>query len=142
VTRPDIVLRIFVREFVSSFDGIAAIRIIFVCWCFLHYDALPAAASVLGRIAHIHLALWCAGAERAGAGGVRGHLFVVATDLADEVVEGVLDVDAGLGGGFDELTAELAGERFALCCTRGIVSGIRDSELSLGFEGKGEFKGC
>lgn len=106
--------------FVSRFEDIAAIRIILVCWCvfFLHDHALCAATGVLGRIAHVHLALWCAGAERAGAGGVRGHLLVVATDLADEVVEGVLDVDAGFGGGFDELAAELAGERFALCCTR------------------------
>ena len=119
MTLPGIVLRIFgFQESVSRFNGIAAIRIIFVCWVFfLHDDALRAAASVLGRIAHVHLALWCAGAERAGAGGVRGHLLVVAADLADEVVEGVLDVDAGLGGGFDELAAELTGERFALCCT-------------------------
>lgn len=82
---------------------------------FLHDDALRAATGTLARLAHVHLALWCAGAERAGAGRVRGHFLVVATDLADEVVEGVLDVDAGLGGGFDELAAELAGERFALC---------------------------
>jgi hypothetical protein len=46
---------------------------------------------------------------------VRGHLLVVAADLADEVVEGVLDVDAGFGGGFDEFAAELAGERFTFC---------------------------
>jgi Na+(H+)/acetate symporter ActP len=82
---------------------------------FLHDDALGAAAGTLARLAHVHLALWCAGAKRAGAGGVRGHLLVVAADLADEVVEGVLDVDAGFGGGFDELAAELAGERFTLC---------------------------
>lgn len=85
---------------------------------FLHDDALRAATGTLARLAHVHLALWCAGAERAGAGRVRGHFLVVATDLADEVIEGVLDVDAGLGGCFDELAAELAGERFALCCTR------------------------
>lgn len=82
---------------------------------FLHDDATRAATSALAWLGHVHLALGCAGAERAGAGGVRGHFLVVATDLADEVVEGVLDVDTGLGGGFDELAAELTGERFALC---------------------------
>jgi Na+(H+)/acetate symporter ActP len=82
---------------------------------FLHDDALGAAASALARLAHVHLAFWCAGTERAGARGVRGHLLVVAADLANEIVEGVLDVDAGLGRGFNELAAELTGERFALC---------------------------
>lgn len=37
---------------------------------FLHDDALRAAAGALARLAHVHLALWCAGAERAGAGWV------------------------------------------------------------------------
>lgn len=83
--------------------------------CFLHDDTLGAAAGALAWLAHVHLALWCAGAECTAAGGVGGHLLVVAADLADEVVECVLDVDAGLGGGFDELAVELAGERFALC---------------------------
>ena len=100
--------------FVSRSDGIATIRIILVCWYFLHDDATRAATSALARLAHVHLALGCAGAERAGAGGVRGHFLVVATDLADEVVEGVLDVDTGFGGCFDELAAELTGESFAL----------------------------
>lgn len=81
----------------------------------LHDDALGAAAGALAGLADIHLALGGARAECTTAGRVGGHLLVVATDLTDEVVEGVLDVDAGLGGGFDELAAELAGERFALC---------------------------
>jgi hypothetical protein len=81
----------------------------------LHDDALGAAAGALTWLAHVHLALWCASAECTRPGGVRGHLLVVAADLADEVVEGVLDVDAGFGGGFDKLAAELAGESFSLC---------------------------
>ena len=38
-----------------------------------------------------------------------GDLSVVSTDLADNVVEGSVDVDAGFGGRFDECAAELAG---------------------------------
>jgi hypothetical protein len=88
-------------------------------WCFetrpLHDDALGAAAGALTGVAHVHLALWCAGTEGTGARGVGGHFLVVAADLADEVVEGVLDVDAGLGGGLDELAAELSGQGLTLC---------------------------
>lgn len=87
----------------------------------LHDDALGAAAGALAGLADIHLALRGAGAERTAAGRVGGHLLVVAADLADEVVEGVLDVDAGLGGGFDELAAELAGQSFALCTKWGLA---------------------
>lgn len=80
----------------------------------LHDNALGAAAGALARLADIHLALWGAGTECTGAGRVGGHLLVVAADLADEIVEGVLDVDAGLGGGLDELAAELSGQGFTL----------------------------
>lgn len=80
----------------------------------LHDNALGAAAGALTRLADIHLALWRAGTECTRAGRVGRHLLVVAADLADEVVEGVLDVDAGLGGGLDELAAELAGQGFTL----------------------------
>ena len=94
---------------------------IFVCgfrdraWAALHDDALAAAAGALAGVAHVHLALRCAGTEGSGAGGIRRHLLVVAADLADEIVEGVLDVDAGLGGGLDELAAELSGQGLTLC---------------------------
>ena len=40
---------------------------------------------------------------------VAGHVFVVFPYLAHDVVEGVVDVDAGFGRGFDEFAAELAG---------------------------------
>lgn len=83
---------------------------------FLHEDTLGAAAGAVIRIAHVHLALWCATSIWAAAGWVRGHFLVVPADLADEVIEGGLDVDARLGGSFEELAAELTGERFALCC--------------------------
>lgn len=35
------------------------------------------------------------------------HLFIVSSDLADDIVEGVVDIDTGFGRGFDEGTAEL-----------------------------------
>lgn len=75
----------------------------------LHNDTLGAAASTLTGLADIHLALRGASTESARAGWVGGHILVVAADFTDEVVESVLDVDAGLGGGLDELAAELAG---------------------------------
>lgn len=81
----------------------------------LHHDALSAAARVVAGLAHVHLALRRAGPERTRSGRVRRHFLVVAADLPDELVEGVFDVDARLGGGFDELAAELAGQCFTLC---------------------------
>ena len=42
--------------------------------------------------------------------GLRWTYLIVLPDLADDVVEGVVDVDAGFGGGFDEFAAEGAGE--------------------------------
>lgn len=87
----------------------------------LHNDALGAAASTLTGLANIHLALGGARAEGARAGWVGGHILVVAADFTDEVVEGVLDVDAGLGGGFDELAVELSGQSLTLCCELAIA---------------------
>lgn len=86
----------------------------------LHHNTLAAAAGVVAGFADVHLAFGGAGAECPGARGVGGHFLVVAANLADKVVEGVFDVDAGLGRGFDEFAAELAGERFALC--RGLAA--------------------
>ena len=57
---------------------------IFVCgfrdwaWAALHDDALAAAAGALAGLAHVHLALWCAGTEGSGAGGIGRHFLVVA----------------------------------------------------------------
>ena len=80
----------------------------------LHDDALGAAAGALAGLADVHLALGGARTEGSRAGWVRRHLLVVAADFADEVVEGVLDVDARPGGGLDELAAELAGQGLTL----------------------------
>ena len=40
------------------------------------------------------------------------HFFIVSSDLADDVVEGVVDVYTGFCRGFDEGTAELTGKVF------------------------------
>jgi hypothetical protein len=80
----------------------------------LHDDALPTAAGFLAGLADIHLALGGAAAERARPGRIGRHLLVVPADLADELVEGVFDVDARLGGGFDEGAAKLPSQGLAL----------------------------
>jgi hypothetical protein len=84
----------------------------------LHDNTLGAAASALARLAHVHLVVGGAGAKGSGAGGIGGHFLVVAADLTDKVVESVFDVRAGLGGGLDELAAELSGQGFTLCMER------------------------
>jgi hypothetical protein len=68
-----------------------------------HDHALAAAASVLIVGTHLHLVVWCF--ARAGSWIAR-HVFVVFPDLAHDVVEGVVDVDAGFGGRLDEFAAE------------------------------------
>lgn len=47
--------------------------------------------------------------------GVGRHFFIVPSDLAHNVVEGVVDVDTGFSRGFDESAMELAGKFFTLC---------------------------
>lgn len=74
----------------------------------LHDNTLSAAAILLSWLAHVHLALWGARAECARAGWVRRHFLVVPTDLTDEVVESVFDVDARFRGRFNELATELS----------------------------------
>ena len=46
-----------------------------------------------------------------------GDRLVIASDFADEVVESVVNVNAGLGGGLDEFATEGLGERSTLCDT-------------------------
>jgi hypothetical protein len=93
----------------------------------LHDNTLGAASSALTGLAHVHLVVGGAGAKGSGAGGVRRHFLVVAADLTDEVVEGVFDMRAGLGGGLDELAAELSGQGFTLCSEKAIRLVLRDS---------------
>lgn len=52
---------------------------------------------------------------RIAAARVSRHVLVVLPDLAHDVEEGVVDVDAALGRRLDELAAERARELLALC---------------------------
>jgi hypothetical protein len=71
-----------------------------------HDDASAAATSILILTAHLHLMVW---SFSTASSGIAGHVFVVFPYLAHDVVEGVVDVDAGFGGGLDEFAAELSG---------------------------------
>jgi len=79
-----------------------------------HDHASPAAAGVLVPAVHVHLIVRTL-RLRAAAAGIAGHVFVVFPDLAHDVEEGVVDVDARLGRRLDELAAEGSGECSALC---------------------------
>lgn len=67
---------------------------------------------------------------------VRGHFLVISADLAHNIVEGVVDVDAALGGCLDEFAAELPCEVLALCgevsttYVRAVTGARRWSELA------------
>ena len=82
------------------------------CELVLHDGAL-AAATVRVALVHVHLlggtairsCAWCAASDVA----------VVFADLADDVVESVLNVDARLGRCLDEFASEAASEFLALC---------------------------
>ena len=70
----------------------------------LHDGALRAAAGILVPV-HVHL---IAGTLAAAVAGVARDVLVVLADLAHNVVEGVVDVYAGLGRCLDESASELA----------------------------------
>lgn len=73
----------------------------------LHDDTLGAAASFGLAFAHLHLAGRTAIATVAAtAGRIALHLAVVATDLSDNIVESLVDVNARLGGRLDEAAAK------------------------------------
>jgi hypothetical protein len=68
-------------------------------------------------VAHAHFldAVGAMGPCVAGCARVRRHFLVVSADFTDNVVEGVVNVDAGFGRGFDEFAAKVLGEVLALC---------------------------
>lgn len=82
----------------------------------LHHHAPAAAAGLLLAAVDIHRLGWSVQAGGAAAARrVALHLAVISPDLAHNVVEGLVDIDAGLGRRLDELAAERLGKRFALC---------------------------
>ena len=62
-------------------------------WLVLHDCALAAAAGVLVVAVHLHLVGGALGV-RVAAAGIAAHVLVVFADLPDDVVEGVVDIDA------------------------------------------------
>lgn len=78
-----------------------------------HDRALTAAAGVFVPSVHLHLVVRSFGLPVA-ATRVSGHVLVVFSDLADDVEEGVVDIDTGLCRCLNVLAAEGAGERLAL----------------------------
>lgn len=76
-----------------------------------HHRAATAGPPLLMAV-HLQFLRGAAGGD---AGPVLGHLLVVSANLADDLVERLLNVLAGLGGGLDELAAELSSELGTLC---------------------------
>jgi hypothetical protein len=71
-----------------------------------HNYALSAAASLLLPALHIEILLGAPVGPVGASCYVARHLLVVAPDLADEIIEGIVDVDTRLGGRLDEFAAE------------------------------------
>lgn len=85
------------------------------CSSILHDNALGAATSLLLSAVHVHLLRRSVGAaSTAGATRVL-QVTVVLADLANNVVESLLDIQAGLGRGLDEFAVERTGQRLTLC---------------------------
>lgn len=81
----------------------------------LHDDTLRAAAGVIARLGHVHLASMRSTTTKGAASrGVGRHVLVVAANLANQVIKGVINVDARLGRCLDELAAELTSQRLTL----------------------------
>lgn len=80
---------------------------------FLHYRALCTAASVLFLVLETHLILWLTAA--ASTTGVSRHVLVVFPNLAYDVVESVVNVNARFGRRLDEFAAKLPREIPTLC---------------------------
>lgn len=53
-----------------------------------------------------------------------GHSSIVSSDLADDIGEGIVNVDARLCRGFDEGAIEMTGEVFSLCFVRSSQLGL------------------
>ena len=71
-----------------------------------HNYALSAAARILLPAFHIQILLGAPVGPVGASCYVARHLLVVAPDLADDIVEGIVDVDTRLGGRLDEFAAE------------------------------------
>jgi hypothetical protein len=84
----------------------------------LHYCALAATAVLV----FVHLEVLHVVVAGAVATRVRGHVPVVSPDLADNVEEGVVDINTGPGGCLDELATEATCECSTLCLMLALAS--------------------
>lgn len=75
----------------------------------LHNNTTTASTTLLTTLAYIHLCLWSISTSVGAAGSVASHLFVISTDLADDIVEGIVNIDARFCRSFDEFAAKAAG---------------------------------
>jgi len=81
----------------------------------LHDDALGAAAGLGFAFAHFHFVRGSVSAAvTTAACRVALHLAVKAPNLANDIVESLIDVDAGLGRSLNEFAAEVLGKCLAL----------------------------
>lgn len=81
----------------------------------LHDDALGTAAGLGFAFAHFHFVRGSVATSVATAArGVTLHLAVKAPNLADDIVESLVNVDAGLGRCFDETATKVLGQLFTL----------------------------
>ena len=71
----------------------------------LHDRTFRAAAGIFVSVVHVQLMVWPAWPSIVRT-CIAGHVLVVLSDLTYNVVEGVVNVDAVLCGGFDEVAAE------------------------------------
>lgn len=96
--------------------GLPVLRLVQGCECPPSHDhTLGAAASLLVAIVHVHGLRCAVGASgTAAAGGVALHLSVKSPDLAHDIVEGLVNIDARFGGSLDELATERPRKSLAL----------------------------
>jgi len=80
----------------------------------LHDGALCAASAVLLSFVCMH-PFYFGATIRPSSSGATDNVAVVLADFADNVVKGVLDVDAGFGRRLDEFAAKAPGKLFAIC---------------------------
>lgn len=107
-----------------------------------HYTTLRTTPGIPIPSVHLHLVLRMM--RRAGGGPwpASGHVAIVPPDLAHDVVEGVVHVDARLSRGLNEFAAELCRERLTLyMLPKGgrVVSEAREKRLVKGCR---EVGGC
>lgn len=94
-------------------SAIAHVRVVSSQSHLLHYITLPTAASLSLLVLETHLVLGLAAVSAAA--GVPRHVLVVFPDLAYDVEEGIVNIDARFCRSLDECASERTCELTALC---------------------------